>query len=193
MIAAMALLVAWSTEASANLIVNGDFETNDFTGWTASGDVGIDNATANNGSCCDAGFFFHNGVLQQTVPTIGTNFILSFFLNNGSTSPVGSSFVVDFGGNQVDSFDALSTTSIAGAGYLFFSYNVTASGPNTLLSFTGSNESGIWNLDDVSLVSAVTAVPEPPSLWMLGGALGLLAALSFTVTPRLRVSRKRVA
>jgi hypothetical protein len=191
MIAAMALLVAWSTEASANLIVNGGFENSTFAPWIASGDVTIDTSTPNSGAQ-DAAFFGVNGMIQQTVPTLGTNFTLSFFLNNGTdlANPGSSSFVVNFGGNQVASFG---TFDLIGQGYVFLSYNVTASNPTTLLSFTGSNDSGTWNLDDVSLVSAVTAVAEPPSIWMLGGALALLFGLSFTVAPRLRPMRKRVA
>jgi len=189
LVAAMALLVAWSTEASANLIVNGDFEAGTLAPWTASGGVVIDSSMPNNGNFDAA--FFTNGTLSQFIPTAGTNFTLSFALNNGSTNPFGSSsFTVSFDGNQVASF---STLDNFGAGYFITILPVSTLSSLTLLSFTGDNDSGDWLLDDVSLVSAVTAVPEPPSLWMFGGALALLFGLSFTVTPRLRVSRKRVA
>jgi len=189
LIGAMALLVAWSTEASANLIVNGDFETGTFAPWNASGDVTVDNTNPNNGSY-DAAFFSGNGgSLSQLIPTAGTNFILSFALNNGSTDPLGSSsFTVTFDGNLVASFTTLDNF---GAGYITFTLPVLTASALTQLLFTGANDSGDWNLDDVSLTPV--AVPEPSSLWMLGGALALLFGLSFTVTPRLRVSRKRVA
>lgn len=189
LIAAMTLLVAWSSEASANLIVNGDFETGTLAPWAASGGVVIDSSQPNNGSFDAAFFSGSGGSLSQLIATAGTNFILSFALNNGSTDPLGSSsFTVTFDGNQVASFTALDNF---GAGYVVATLPVLTANTLTQLMFTGSNDSGDWLLDDVSLVPV--AVPEPPSLWIFGGALALLFGLSFMAAPRLPASRKRVA
>jgi chitinase len=188
LIAGLALLVAWSTEASANLIVNGDFETNTLAPWTASGDVTIDSSQPHSGTFNSA-FFGSNGSLSQSVPTIGTNFTLSFWLNNGSTDPFGSSsFSVSFGGSQVASFGNLDNF---GAGYFLTTLSVSTATALTQLSFLGSNDSGNWYLDDISLNPV--AVPEPPSISILGGALALLFGVYLMGAPRLRVSRKRVA
>lgn len=185
MIAGLALLTAWSTEASANLIVNGGFEASNVSlaPWTASGDAALDQSQPNSGTN-NVAFFLGNGTLQQSIPTAGTNFTLSFALNNGSTDPAGSSsFTVTFDGNQVASF---STLDNFGQGYFITTLPVTTLSSLTLLSFVGSNDSGDWYLDDVSLDAI--SVPEPPSLWILGGALALLFSLSFTAAPRLRTT-----
>lgn len=184
LIAAMALLVAWSTEASANLIVNGDFDTGTLAPWAVSGAVAID--PVSNSGCCDAAFFV-NGTLSQSIPTAGTNFILSFALNNGSSDFLdSSSFTVSFDGNQVASFNNFNSNF--GLGYFITTLPVSTLSSLTLLSFTGASDTGDWMLDDVSLNPV--AVPEPPSLWMLGGALALLFSLSFSIAPRLRITPK---
>jgi hypothetical protein len=188
LIAGMALLVAWSTEASANLIVNGDFETGSAPPWTISGDVVIDTSQPFGGSNYNANFF-GTGSLQQIVPTIGANFTLGFELNNGTDDPFGSSsFGVFFDGSQVASFTNLDQF---GQGYFLTTLPVTTSNALTTLLFTGSNVSGDWYLDDVTLVPVVAnGVPEPSSILILGGALALLLSLSFTVAPRVRDARK---
>ena len=173
LIAGLALLVAWSSEASANLITNGDFETGDFTGWTANPNVAIDSTFPNAGSY-DAVFTASStdiATLQQTVTTAGTNFILSFWLFNGTQdvfSP--SSFAVSFGGSQVASFSTFD--HFGEAGYFFTSVPVTASAGSTLLSFDEFNDSGDWNLDDVSLQAVgLATIDEPASVWMLSAIL----------------------
>ena len=189
LIAAMALLVAWSTEASANLIVNGDFEAG-LAPWTASGGVVIDTSQPNNG-LNNANFFAifpNSGTLQQTIPTAGTNFLLSFALNNGSSLFLDPDFslVVTFDGNQVATFDS---TSNFGSGYNPYTFSVSTLSSNTLLSFVGTtSDNGDWYLDDVSLNPV--AVPEPSSVLILGGALALLFSLSFSIAPRLRITPK---
>jgi len=110
---------------------------------------------------------------------------LSFALTNGSTDPLGSSsFTVYFDGTQVASFDTLDSF---GAGYFLTTLPVLTASTLTQLLFVGSNDSGDWYLDDVS-VNAV-AVPEPPSILILGGVLAILAGLSFTAVPGLRIGR----
>ena len=57
--------------------------------------------------------------------------------------------------------------------YKQFSFVVQATSPQTTLGFKGSNESGFWRLDDVSVV----ATPEPASLMLLGSGLLVLAGI----------------
>ena len=180
LIAGMALLAAWSSEASANLITNGGFEANGgvgtstFAGWTANAGVSVDGFFPNTGNF-DAVFTAippGTGSLQQTIATPGTNYLLSFALNNQSTDFLANaSFIVSFDGVQVASFDA--TANFGLGSYFAVSLPVSTLSALTQLSFDGFNDSGDWNLDDVSVVSA-TVVPEPPSIFVLGGILAVL-------------------
>ena len=180
LIAGMALLAAWTSEASANLITNGGFEANGglgtstFAGWTANAGVSVDGSFPNTGNF-DAVFTAippSTGTLQQTIATPGTNYILSFALNNQSTDFLANaSFIVSFDGVQVASFDA--TANFGLGSYFAVSLPVSTLSTLTQLSFDGFNDSGDWHLDDVSVVSAA-AVPEPPSIFVLGGILAVL-------------------
>src|SRR6266550_7769931 len=97
MVAAMGLAVGISGPAhAAELIVNGSFETGDFTGWTLTGNTGFSGvecpgapfAGPGDGNC-DAFFgpVGSNAILSQTLgTTIGQHYLISFdFQPDGGT------------------------------------------------------------------------------------------------------------
>jgi len=154
-----------------NLVVNGGFETGDFTGWTVSGyqdtifpsfqPMGTAQQTHSGGFAAQfrdiyLGSFGGSteSLIFQTVSTQpGTSYLISFWLNGIANS----SFSVSWNGNTLDD------TSIAA--YVFpewthLQFVVTATGTSGVLQFQFP---GIFNhqatttaLDDVSVV------PLPP-------------------------------
>ncbi len=148
-----------------NIVVNGGFETGDFTGWTLVGDTIIGpsiydavvteadySGTVHSGNfgafLGEAGYL---ATLSQTLPTV-TNQIyqLSFWLNNPAAGDH-QEFVATWNGtNLIDLADPP-----ASHGWTNFSFVVTADGTNTVLEFGAENDPNYFGFDDV----AVTPVP----------------------------------
>lgn len=179
-----------SAQADAELVSNGGFEANAGawsvpSGWTAgvfafaatAGDVQL--SDAHSGSFV-AGFSSVNTLdsLSQSLATVaGQSYTLSFWLNNSffALNPDGSGGVNQFTAswNGATVFDQ---TDLSTSGWQQYSVDVTANSADSALSFSGRNKYGYFGLDDVSVVLAVTAVPEPASYAMLLAGLGVLGA-----------------
>ena len=175
-LAAVTFLVAAlgiSSQTSADLIVNGGFETGDFTGWSLAGNSGFISITTNAHSGQHAASFGAIGSdtnLSQTQnlsTTAGATYVLSYWLTNlgGPTND----FSVDWGGSLVTGSSLLNAQPFA---YTQFSFDVVATSAMTALQFNFRQDPSSWNIDDIS-VNAV-AVPEPSTL-AIGGVSGLLA------------------
>src|SRR5262245_46093102 len=106
--AALVLLLNGGQAKAVNLIVNGGFETGDFTGWTLSRNTtlfGVDH-DAHSGNW--AAFFGAVGsptyLMQQTITTTpGATYTLDFWLKNDS-GPSGANsviFTAQFGNTQL--------------------------------------------------------------------------------------------
>jgi hypothetical protein len=166
-----------STQASADLVVNGDFETGDFTGWTLSGNA-IGNANVDN-----IPFDVHSGnfgaalsapdvdglLTQQNLPTtIGDTYQVSFWLHSDDSTS--NDFSASFGGVTV-----FSQTNILADPYTNYTFNVTATSTMSDLTLAFRDDPSILGLDDVSVIDlGPAAVPEPSTL-AIGGVSGLLA------------------
>lgn len=174
---AVALSAGAAGTASADVVVNGGFETGDFTGWTFNGDL-VNNFVA--------GGFVHGGnfaawfgeigglgTLSQTlVTTPGQAYDLSFWFAGDGDSP--SQLIASVNGNQLlnlvdPAFDP---------DYVKYTYSFTATGAATPLVFSFRDDDFFINLDDVSVVAAV---PEPSPVVLLG-----VAGLAALVVSRLR-------
>ena len=159
--------------ARADFIVNGGFETGDFTGWTVTGDAatyGVDGSNPHSGNF---NAFFgqpaNDGagktlLMQAVTTTPGLSYVLDFYLMSedpGISNP--SEFSVQFGSTVLtDQVDHPPFT------YHEFQYTVVATANVTILTFAFSNDNAFFDLDDVSL----RAVPEPSSLACL--AIGVV-------------------
>ena len=170
------------TPASAqNLVTNPGFETGDFTGWTASGQIGIFSpgytgnyavALADNGSS--------SGSLSQTLATVaGHSYDVSLFLD-GNFNPNFSvnAFTASFAG-----FQGVNATfqrvEASNTSFTQYNFTATATGPISVLQLEGSS-AGFFNgagavplyLDDISVTDA-SPVPEASSVISLGVLLAL--------------------
>ena len=183
---AVSLGLLWSA-ASANLVINGGFETGNFTGWNQTGDtsyLGVDGSSPKSGSF--AAYFGppqQVGGIQQTLSTIaGASYQLEFWLKSEPyvTGTTPNSFEVSWDGGSV--------TSLADASdfdYTQFSYTVVASGITTALQFSFMNLPSFWDLDDVSVnLADNNDVPEPGILALVG----LAGAAAMSVRRRRRFS-----
>jgi hypothetical protein len=161
--------------ASADLVLNGGFETGDFTSWTQTGNTGFTNVGGTfsgvppHGGSSQAHFGAVNslgGIDQTLATTTGATYTLSFFLYN--FGGMGTEYTVSFGGTTlVDVVDAPSF------GYTLFTYQVTAASNADVLSFSFQQNPSYFLLDDISVVGRAST-PEPGSMLLMGiGGAGL--------------------
>jgi len=186
-IAAAALAaVSFGASAATNLVANGSFDDqfvgagnyiqpSSTSGWSATNGIelrdGIAGNAENGPNYVELDVSGNTTISQALATTAGDQYILTFWASdrtgvaadsNGLTFSVGSTNGSVAGGfqNTGDNVWHEYTTTF------------TATGPSTLLSFSGAGISDSYgeSLDNVS----VTAVPEPASLAMLASGLALL-------------------
>jgi len=172
LIAAMIACVGLARPASADVLVNGGFETGDFTGWTQFGNTGFSGVTGDVGGVAP-----HSGNYQAYFGPVGSlggisqnaasgSYTLSFWLYNFGGTP--SEVDVSAGGTTL-----LSATNPPASAYTQYSYPVTLTSPTMLsIQFAFQQNPSYFLLDDVSL-TPTAAVPEPVGIISLLGIGGM--------------------
>ncbi len=161
--------------ADNNLLINGGFETGDFTGWTQFGNTGftgvIGPSTAPDGGNYMAYFGpigSPGGISQDVATTPGTRYTVSFYLMNDGGTP--SSYKADFGGNVL-----VSEVNPGLFGWTHFSYTVLAAANTSVTDLTFQQNPAYFYLDNVSVVQTT---PEPGVYGVLAlGLAGLIIAM----------------
>jgi len=169
----LALIVAGllASQASAELITNGSFETGDFTGWTVSaGFTGVNSSGGPGGYSAQDGLYYAYlgnvgglGTISQTFATSpGGQYTLSYYLASNGTTP--NEFRTDVNGVTL-----IDQTDISSQPYTHTTFSFTASGATSTVTFFSRNDPDYLALDNVSVNAA--SVPEPASglLWAVAG------------------------
>ncbi len=185
-----------------NIVVNGGFETGDFSGWATQGNFVLVAGGKNYGGFDFGGHGAHGGTyfaalgtvsslgsISQTLATVaGQTYTLDFFVAGDGGSP--NELKVNWGGTVV--FDQ---TGIPNQGYVEHKLQLTATGPSTKLTFWERNDPGYLALDDVSVTGPgangqgeTPTSPEPASLALFG--VGGLAMFGYA---RLRRRKPAIA
>jgi hypothetical protein len=153
-----------------NLLVNGSFETGDFTGWNASGNVAVDSGEgASDGiysAVYNAGETPPTGVVSQSFATTpGDEYSLSFDYGLFIVIPPGVPQTLDV---LVDGTSPLlSTTATTTTGGAFptpfthFTYSFQADSTSTLLQFT--DDPGNYTVSEDGILDNVVVAAIPDS------------------------------
>jgi hypothetical protein len=184
-IAAMVMLSigALTGIASAN-VVNGGFETGDFTGWT------LTNIDPNNdfvfviGDSLNPSLTAHSGnseallgkagavgsISQSFATTSGQAYKVSFWLANDDINTANTNVFQALWNGQVQIINPVLNPDLA-SDYTQYQFIATASGLSSSIAFNFQNDPSTFHLDDVN----ANPVPIPSVIWLLGSSLiGLL-------------------
>jgi Carbohydrate binding domain/PEP-CTERM motif len=180
--AILSLVLTAPASAGGNLVVNGDFETGDFTGWTLTGNLGdlyvgnSPNAPHSGSFAAELGEVGSPGFMAQDLATTpGGTYTLSFWLIGTASAGPPNLFSASFGGTTLlDLVNYQSPTT-----YTEFVYSgLVASSSSTTLQFGFQQNPSYAALDDVSVVqTGTTAIPEPSSLGL--AAIAVVSGIGY--------------
>jgi len=157
---------------AGNIVVNGGFETGDFTGWTQTGNSSFDGvqcpgpgSAVAEGNC--SAFFGPvgsiGGITQNLTTQIGQTYLISFDFEPDGGTP--SSFSALFNGNTL-----YTVTNPPASAYQVFNFAAAATSTTTAIAFNFRDDPGFLFLDAVS----VQAAPEPATVALVGLGIGAL-------------------
>lgn len=175
--AGAALLLLGAAPAAATIVVNGSFETGDFTGWTQVNDLSFSFVTDEIAGGGPTDGMYHaafgptdpggGGILQDLVTVAGAEYEISFDLANLGGTPNAFGLFWDGGFVSID-FD------VGGFDYDSFTTTLVASTNLTTLGFIFYHEPSFWLLDNVSVSGDSGVIPEPATWSMFIAGFGLI-------------------
>ena len=179
-----ALMVTVQQSSSGqNLIVNGSFETGDFSGWTLSGNVAplsygpqafIVNSAMSGDYAAGFGPVGSDGKLSQDIQTTaGQHYTLSFWLANASGGP--DDFAVKWNGQTL-----LAMVNKSAQGYTEYKFDVVGAAGTSHLEFDFRQDPSYWSIDSISLTptgAPVTNTLSDPAA-LSGGTTAALVGVA---------------
>lgn len=184
----VAVIVALiGTQSKAEMIVNGDFETGDLSGWNATGNVVLHDTYGSYTAAFNRGDTTPNGVLSQSFSTrAGLEYELNFDFGVYTAHSQNQTLRVEVTGLVNLLSIAVSDSSFVSAGPLTFetyAFRFTADSPTTVLTFRDSASNYTWSTDNDIDNVRVNPVPEPSTYAM---ALAGLACAAWQMFRRCR-------
>ncbi|MGD0000496.1 MAG: carbohydrate binding domain-containing protein [Bryobacteraceae bacterium] len=163
---------------AGNLVVNCGFETGDFSGWTTGGNFGATGVTS--------GPFYaysvaNSGTYYAVLGPVGSDGILSQTLTTNPGDSYTVSFYLDAVGDGTSDFSAYWNTDVlmsvgnpnTGDVWTQYLFTVIGTGSDTIqLNFR--DDPAYIALDDIVVLDAGTAIPEPGSLGLLISGLAVV-------------------
>jgi hypothetical protein len=189
---ALVTLTLLSTVASASpLLVNGGFETGNFSGWTVSGGPcqfvlasisdqstctgvtpGTDPGAESGTYAAYLGQYGYLGSISQTfATTVGTSYDVQFYLADTSFGDNANTNQFEVAWNGASIF---SETDVPVSGYQEYNILVDATTTSTTLAFEAQQNPAYLVLDNVSVTDPPAPVPEPATLALFGGGLAVI-------------------
>ncbi len=163
--------ISGQARAGVNLVLNGGFETGDFSDWTLGGNGGFISITQDAHTGNFAASFGAVGsptLLSQSqdlATTAGRDYEISFWLKNqgGPTN----AFTASFGGTSL-----ISLVNQQASPYTEYRFIATATSNLTSLQFGFRQDPSFWHFDDVVVTEVV---PEPATVVSasIAGLIGL--------------------
>jgi len=190
-----AVVILASPRAMANLVLNGSFQTGDYTDWTVTQDGNptafavapgydfVESSGFDGLNYAYVGPISPPDVLSQTINTvIGDNYDFSFELYHSDESgppsygfnqpDSGAQFTASIGGNLLLTESGGSEASILGS-WQSFSYDFEATGTTTAIDFSIVSPPGGYGLTDID-VEPVGVPDSSSTLILLAVGLGCL-------------------
>ena len=173
--------VAFAAHAGTNLVENGGFETGNFSGWTVS-DTSLTLASTEDPH---TGLYEANlgnrslSTIEQSISTVaGTSYTVDMWIGRLGLLAGGDEFslAVSFAGTT---FVNLSAASLPlNSPYAEYSATITATTSSSPLLITYVDQPSYILIDDVSVISPASTVPEPGETALLLSGLALLGSLA---------------
>lgn len=175
--AALALLAISAQVGTASAaLVNGGFETGDFSGWsvdtTNNWAMVINSGTQYAGNYeAQLGTYGTVGSLSQAFSTTaGQEYKVSFWLANDSKDAT-NVFQALWNG-QVQNLNPVLVPTISSP-YTQYQFTTTAANTSSTIAFNFQNDPSVFHLDNVD----ATPTPIPAAAWLLGSGLMGLAGI----------------
>lgn len=184
----LALLIGGAESVQANIVLDGNFGTGDFSNFTLAGDTN-ESFVAQNGTGFAAALTTANadGFLSQSLVTVARQaYTGSFLLIGDGATP--NNFAASVAGVTLVSLTDVPNTLPSGN---TFNFAFVATSTSSLLSFDFRDDPGFLHLTNIVVNPTASAVPEPSAIVCL--SMGGLIVMGHLGWKRRKANQVRLA